>query len=234
MITHLRSDLIGIRRAIVWHYLLVEGEEVVALDTGMGTSATKIQKWFAHTGRRPDQLKAILLTHGHLDHAGCAMKLKRWSGAPIFLHHADWPIAAGSFPYRGSSRVCGMLESLGRPLFRYHRPHVDFSFENGQELPFWGGLKVVHLPGHTLGHVGFYSESKQVLFIGDCILSRGDRCFFPLPIFNVDSQLNKKSVTRTAELNAEFVYPMHHVNLTTNLMPQIRSYAEKVAVSQII
>ena len=105
MIVRFRPDLVGFRHHFVWHYLLLDGEEVVALDTGMDLSGLRVRRWFERTGRRPEQLRAILLTHGHLDHAGCAEPLRAWSGAEVFLHPADQAITRGEFPYRGWSRV---------------------------------------------------------------------------------------------------------------------------------
>src|SRR5690606_2914534 len=106
-------------------YLLIDGDDVTAIDTGMGLSGRRIQRWFRATGRSPQQLKAILLTHGHLDHAGCAEGLRRWSGARLYLHPDDLPITRGEFPYQGPARVCGFLEAAGRPMFRYQPPQID-------------------------------------------------------------------------------------------------------------
>ena len=48
---------------------------------------------------------------------------------------------------------------------------IDVPIADGDELPFWGGLRVVHLPGHTLGHCGFYSKAHDLLFSGDLFAS---------------------------------------------------------------
>ena len=222
----LREDLIGIRHPVVWQYLLIDGESVVSIDAGMGLAAWRVKRWFARSGRAPEQLKAILLTHGHLDHAGCAERLRQWSGAETYMHPADAPIIRGRFGYRGWARVCGTLEALGRPLTGYRLPRIDHSLEDGQVLPFWGGLRVIHLPGHTPGHLGFYSAKKKILFAGDSILAPFGSATFPLSIFNVDDRQVRDSVLRIADLDCDWIYPMHHRLLRRNLMPGIRRYAE--------
>jgi glyoxylase-like metal-dependent hydrolase (beta-lactamase superfamily II) len=218
----LRPDLIGFKALFVWHYLLLDDDDdITALDTGFGAAHRSIQKWFRETGRRPERLTDVLLTHGHLDHAGCAERLRAWSGAVIRMHPADKPIVDGRGSYPGWSAIGGLLERIGRPLTLYRPPTSFEPLADGMALPNWGGLRVIHLPGHTAGHCGFYSEAKRILFIGDSILSSGDRALFPAPIFNADGRELRRSLARTLDLDVEFVYPMHHRKLTTNLAPAI-------------
>lgn len=225
MIVNLREDLVGIRDLVVWQYLLLDGDDVYLIDTGMGVSGRRIRKWFRMTGRQPSQLKAILLTHGHLDHAGCAESLRKWSGAPVYMNLADLPITRGEYRYTGLARFCGMMEAIGRTAFRYAPPQIDEPLHDDDRLPFWGGLQVIHLPGHTPGHVGFYCESKRLLFCGDALLSVLGGCSFPLAIFNADNKLVRESILRLADLQADWVFPMHHRFLRHNLMGNIRRYA---------
>jgi glyoxylase-like metal-dependent hydrolase (beta-lactamase superfamily II) len=227
VIVHVRKDLVGIRNLIVWHYLLLDGPSVVAIDTGLGHSAWRMRRWFQKTGRTPGDLKAIVLTHGHLDHAGCASVLQKWSGAPVYLHPADEPIARGEFPYHGWARVAGVLEAVGRRVTGYRPPCIDATLSDGQVLDYWGGLRVVHLPGHTPGHVGLYSIRRRILFAGDAICSRFGRPFLPPRIFNADHQMVRRSLLRLLPFDIEWIYPMHHLVLRHNLMDDIRRYAQK-------
>jgi glyoxylase-like metal-dependent hydrolase (beta-lactamase superfamily II) len=223
--------LYGVQLPFVWCYLLVDGDEVVVIDTGMGPAASMVMRWFERTGRRR-QLRAILLTHGHLDHAGCAERLRQWSKAEVYLHPADDPIARGDYPYRGITRICGLLETIGRATFASRPPQKLTPLADGQRLPFWGGLEVVHLPGHTPGHVAFYSRKKKILFCGDSILYWGGRCVFPFVLFNVDSRQVRESILGVADLDVEWVYPGHHFGLNRNLIIDVRGYAANVARGQ--
>jgi glyoxylase-like metal-dependent hydrolase (beta-lactamase superfamily II) len=144
-----------------WCFLLVDGDASVMIDTGMVGEPFLIQRRVRKLGLKPQSIKAILLTHGHLDHAGNLSWLKAWTGAKAYAHPEEMRHVAGTYPYTGIARWCGRLEGAGRFLFRYRAASIDEFLSDGQELPFWGGLKVIHLPGHTRGHCGFYSAKHK-------------------------------------------------------------------------
>ena len=148
-------------------HVLGDAEGVVLLDTGSPGDGRRIRRRMAEIGAGPADVRAILLTHGHIDHAGSLAELKAWTGAPVYAHRLEQAHIDGKFPYTGAAQVCGMLEAVGRAVTRYRPAMIDVGIAEGDELPFWGGLKVVHLPGHTLGHCGFYSAKHDLLFSGD-------------------------------------------------------------------
>ena len=71
----------------------------------------------------------------------------------------------------------------------------------GDELPFWGGLRVVHLPGHTAGHGGFFSAREGILFCGDLFASYGFSTHLPRRILNTEPARLPASVARVVALN---------------------------------
>lgn len=131
-------------------HLLVEADGAVLLDAGFPGDQGRIRRGMAKLGLGPRDLKAIVLTHGHIDHAGNAAWAKAWSGAPVYAHPLEQAHIDGTFPYAGLSRVTGVLEAAGRAVTGYRPVPIDVPIADGQELPFWGGLKVVFLPGHTI------------------------------------------------------------------------------------
>lgn len=232
MMIPLRPDLIGVRHPWVWHYLLVEKDRVTALDTGLGFAGYAVRRWMKKQGRPPEQLQHIILTHGHIDHAGCARGLQQWSGAQVHLHREDLPILHGEHRYEGRARHVGRLESAARWLTRSQPPKVDHFLEEGQKLDLWGGLEIYHIPGHTPGHVVVYCPSKRLLFVGDAIVCTFNRACFPLRMLNVDNRLLRESVVRLAEFDADWVYPMHHLHLRHNLMDDLKKYAQQYRAQQ--
>ena len=75
----------------VCHLLVDARRNAVLLDTGLVGEPWLIQRRMRGLGLRPDDIKAILLTHGHLDHAGNLAWAKGWCGAPIYAHPPNRP-----------------------------------------------------------------------------------------------------------------------------------------------
>jgi glyoxylase-like metal-dependent hydrolase (beta-lactamase superfamily II) len=206
------SGIHTIRGAMgVCHVLVDEARDVVLLDTGLVGEQWQIRSCLRRLGLGPENVKAILLTHGHLDHTGNLAWAKAWTGAPLHAHPLEQPHIDGVFPYAGVNRWCGRLERMGRTLFGIGAPaRIDVPLADGDELPFWGGLRVVHLPGHTLGHCGFYSAKRDLLFCGDLFASYFFNVHLPPPMLNSAPALIPASLEKARQLNPRFIVPQHY------------------------
>lgn len=107
------------------------------------------------------QVEAIWLTHAHIDHvAGVAEAVER-SGAPVWLHRDDRPL------YEAADRQGAMfgLDVRQPPPARHELKH-------GQTLEL-GSLRaeVLHVPGHSPGHVAFWFREPEVVVSGDCLFA---------------------------------------------------------------
>jgi glyoxylase-like metal-dependent hydrolase (beta-lactamase superfamily II) len=215
-----RDDVRVIRGAMGNCHLLIEPGRrgVVLLDTGLVGEQWQIRRHLRLLGLGPRDVRAILLTHGHLDHVGNLAWAKAWTGAPIYAHPAEQAHIDGVFPYTGISRWCGRLERAGRALLRVGAPaKIDVPLADGDELPFWGGLRVEHLPGHTLGHCGFFSARRGVLFSGDLFDSYFGRARLPARILNSAPALIPSSLAKAQRVGARYFLPQHYVALDGEL-----------------
>jgi glyoxylase-like metal-dependent hydrolase (beta-lactamase superfamily II) len=191
-------------------HLLVDADGAVLLDTGFPGDARRIKATLTRLGLRPSDLKAILLTHGHIDHAGNAAALKAWSGAPVYAHPLEQAHIDGVFPYAGPARVCGALERIGRACTGYQPTAIDVPLVPGAVLPWWGGLEVVHLPGHTVGHCGFYSRRHDLLFSGDLWVRFMMRTQVSPAIFSDDRTQIWPSMEKARAIGARWMVPGHY------------------------
>lgn len=192
-------------------HLLVDRDDAILLDTGLVGESWLIRRRVTQLGLRPDSIRAIVLTHGHLDHVGNLAWAKQWCGAPIYAHPLEQAHIDGAYPYAGINAWCGRLEHAGRTLLRNGQPaRIDVTFAEGDELPFWGGLRVVHLPGHTLGHCGFYAAQHDLLFSGDLFASYFFNVHLPAPILNSAPELIPESLEKARRLNPRLMVPQHY------------------------
>lgn len=194
----------------VCHLLVDDHGEAVLLDTGMIGEQWQIRRQLRLLGLGPESVKAILLTHGHIDHVGNLAWAKQWTGAPVYAHAAEQAHIDGKYPYTGASRWCGRMERVGYRVFNYRPALIDRFITDGDELPFWGGLRVVHLPGHTEGHCAFYSARHDLLFSGDLFASYFFNVHLPPRILNSRPELIRGSLERVLAMNPRLMVPQHY------------------------
>jgi glyoxylase-like metal-dependent hydrolase (beta-lactamase superfamily II) len=166
---------------------LITAAPITLIDTGTNTPETEaaLMAGLAHAGAAPERIERIVISHGHPDHYGLAPRIRELSGAPILVGEADIPklVSDGSMLRATGKLLIGegmpietlleMGERQQRQDFRDLHPAVDgiVALRGDETLEFDGfALRVLHLPGHTAGHVCLYDEASGVLFSGDTLL----------------------------------------------------------------
>ena len=113
----------------------------------------------------------ILVTHGHIDHAGGVAELAEKLSIPVEGPHREDAFWIEGMP--AQSKIYGF------PGVRAFTP--DRWLEQGDVVSFGNvTLKVLHCPGHTPGHVAYFDEAARLLLVGD-VLFKGSigRTDFP-------------------------------------------------------
>ena len=168
-----RPDVARLPIAFVNAYLVgTPGAGPWALvDTGLPHSAalTRAAAEARFGDRRPE---AILLTHGHFDHAGSALALAEAWGVPVYAHPLELPYLTGRSDYAPPDpTIPGAISFLSR--FFSHAGvdlgrHVQALPDDGT-VPGMPGWRWLHTPGHTAGHTSFFRASDRTLIAGDAL-----------------------------------------------------------------
>ncbi len=171
-VREIASGVFHLPLSIANAYLVGSSDAWVLVDAGLASDARKIlqtAEWLYGDSARPS---AILLTHGHPDHAGGARELAdRWD-VPVLAHPLEIPYLTGRSEYPPlDPTVGGFMGLLGR-VFRPRTVRLGDrvrALESNTEIPGLAGWQWLHTPGHSPGQVSFFRRSDGTLLAGDAI-----------------------------------------------------------------
>ena len=211
-------------------FLVADGTDLTLVDTLGEEHPFMILAAIRRMGRSIRDLKRIWLTHAHYSHLVGLATLKELSGAKVGSHVWEADVVAGD---RKAQRVPILPR---RPLRVYypfqfglafgkgnHRPcPVDYVLADGDEE---GGLTVIHTPGHTPGHLAFWSERHGVLLSGDAIVT-WPRFAGGWHSFTLNERNQRKSLRTMADLAPKAVGVGHGIPITANAAELVKSLVD--------
>lgn len=214
--------------SIVNSYLFEEADGSLTLvDTGIkGRGPKRIVEGLAALGKRPDQVRRILLTHAHFDHGGGAAGTVERTGASLSLHEIEAPyLQRGRAPsYAGGNPLWRLLAA--RPM-KIQVVDAASTFRDGDVLDVAGTMRVLHTPGHTPGHCSFLHEPTGILITGDSIFNWRDRMSWPYAMFCTDPNLAKDTADRLGEAEYEIVAFTHGPEIRHNARESVREFLRR-------
>lgn len=192
-----------LKMGMVNAYLLESDDGLVLIDAGWPNKADAISKAVQDAGHDLKSIRHLVLTHGHIDHAGSAAEVIRRTGARSYAHPADFDlISKGHAEHRGTTVTPGLVPKLIYTFFikpggtTYEPFTVDHALQDGERLPMAPDVEVIHSPGHCAGHCALLLRDEGVLIAGDiCSNVMG----LGYSILNEDRALARQSVLRVAE-----------------------------------
>jgi glyoxylase-like metal-dependent hydrolase (beta-lactamase superfamily II) len=224
-IEHIGPGIAGLRVLIVNVYAISRPSgEWMLIDCGLPHSQGRIARWAQDHFGQGSRPAAILLTHGHFDHAGSVEELAADWDVPVYVHPLELPHVTGTSEYPPPDpSVGGGLMSLLCKL--YPRSPVNLGSrvqvlpENGT-IPGFEEWRWLHTPGHTEGHISLFRDKDLVLIAGDAFVTTKQESFLavatqrpelhgPPAYFTTDWDAARDSVQRLAALRPSTVATGH-------------------------
>jgi len=130
--------------------------EAIVIDPGDGDDVGRIESIVARHGLK---VKAIVVTHAHIDHIGGAAKLKASTGAPVYMNANDQPLY---------DHLDTQAAWLGMPT--PGRTDIDVTPREGDSIRVGEvQIQVLHTPGHTQGSISLWIPSENKVLAGDTL-----------------------------------------------------------------
>jgi glyoxylase-like metal-dependent hydrolase (beta-lactamase superfamily II) len=211
-------------------YLLRGKDTLSLIDSGGHSSLPRIQKNLAEQGFTLKDPTHILLTHGHWDHTGDLELLQKEGSAVVVAHTIEAPlIRAGKDVRPDPGSVPFIHRRFGKLFDGQPKPGpVHREVEDDEALhDIYSGLRVVHLPGHSPGQVGYFCEHENWLVGGDVMMHVLPQLTLPLALFTLEPTIAKQSVLKVAKLNPKTLALGHGAPIVNKAQKAIARIAKR-------
>ncbi|WP_461474140.1 MBL fold metallo-hydrolase [Microbacterium sp. HJ5] len=163
-------------------YLIADPDGMTLIDAGLPRTWRGLTTALSRLRATPDDLSAVLLTHGHFDHVGMCDRLSWEHQVRSHVHKNDRELARHpyryahenlrvGYPFRnpGAVPILARMAAAGALWVKGVTARPDVTPGVPLDLP--GGLTPVFTPGHTHGHCAYYMPSRGILFSGDALVT---------------------------------------------------------------
>jgi len=168
-------------KGVVKSFLVAGDGRVILVDTGASDAdADLIMDAVKDMGHAHADLKLCILTHRHGDHTGGLKKLKKTLKFEVMAHALDMPAIRQASGYE-----------------------VEHVVRGGENLPDCGGIRVIHTPGHTAGHISLHLPRIKTMIAGDAVVSAGEHLVVSPTYLSSDPAAAEASVKRLIEMSLD-------------------------------
>ncbi len=195
---------------------LVQDEGLILIDGGSPKAFRDFSKGIKRIGINPKEIKAIVITHCHWDHIGCAKAIKDCTEAKIMVHANEKSILEEGKHLMPPGvtiwgKILGSLFEKWSRKFQIEPCEVDIVIgDDNQSLSEFGiNGKIVSTPGHSAGSISVVLDSGDA-FVGDMAMNGIPMTRKPnLPIFAEDVSALNKSWKKLIDMGITTVHPAH-------------------------
>jgi hydroxyacylglutathione hydrolase len=199
-------------------YLAEDGDKIILIDTGLPRSDKKILKAIKELGHKPEDVKAIVITHFHIDHIGSLKKMKQATNSKVAAHELDADYIAGLRPAPKPKNL--MIKAL-TSLMKADPVEVDIKLKNNDKF---GRLIVVFTPGHSEGSISLFDPERKVMFVGDAVRYVDGKMQGPPERFTLDPQKAKETIGHIATFDFDIMLSGHGQPLMSEASKKVKEF----------
>lgn len=204
--------------------LLVSGGRATMVDAGFPGVTPALTRALEEAGITPDAVERVVVTHHHGDHTGGLAEVVALTGAEVWAHEADSDIIDGSRPGPVIATAAVAVHSAvtGRPRPKIEPVPVARRLSGGETLDMLGGVRILHTPGHTPGHLSLLVPDLSLLLAGDMLRVEDVRVVRPPAMYAWDLKVAEQTIREMAALGFEAMLPYHGDFLSHDAAARIR------------
>ena len=206
-------------------YIIEREQECILVDAGISKSAKCVANLLK--SNFPDKpLKAVFLTHCHIDHTAGLSVLNKYFDFIVIAHEDEKPYIEKEKELPSFKGFSGFLTKVLERMMGVSNLKVDQTVVDGEILY---GLKVMHLPGHTPGTIALLDVESQALFCGDIINAdkKGSKILPPKEHYAFDYNQALEASIRMLEETTPSVVLVGHGSPVLEPTEAIEAYLEK-------
>lgn len=218
------AQVVRVPTGIANCYIVGTHERWVLIDAGTQGNAKNILKAVEeHIGPEIPPA-ALVLTHGHFDHAGSARDLAEHWGVEIYAHRKEIPFVDGRSKYPPPDPTVGGFMSQVIRFLPNKKMNVGHNLRelSVDRLPWLPEWEILETPGHSPGHVSYFRSTDGTLIAGDAFctvnqnsmsdtLSQRQQVAGPPPYYTCDWEAAERSAKLLAELNPKVLAAGHGI-----------------------
>jgi len=166
---------------------------LLLIDAGLPGHEDTLVAAIADVGFAAEKLTHCILTHQDWDHLGAVMTLKKLAPAlRVMAHETEAPyidgrklnikLAARLADYDNLSPEMQERSDFQKAFYETQNIVIDDLLQDDTRLPIGGGVRIIHTPGHTPGHVVVLLEESKILVCGDALNIRDNQMVGPTPM----------------------------------------------------
>lgn len=195
------SSIYQISLGAVNVFVIEDKSGLTLVDTGVPGSKDKIFEAIRRGGKNKDNIRQIILTHLHPDHAGSVAEIKKVLDVPVYAHETDALLIEQGIGSRQMVLSPGILNKIMYNLFVKNAGSVispvkiGHKLKDGDLLPIAGGIQVIHTPGHSAGHICLLVKEEGVLIAADICSNFGSPGY---SIVYENREMGRQSILKAA------------------------------------